>query len=187
MSVVTSSLLFFFFLFCTSEKFIVSCEKFRSPYLGQATVATRAALPIPTYQCVQYFCVSKQWHIAAGVGDFLTCAKMVMHAVAHSGSQTPEESLRWKLTLGEMYLVTLGGHSNPHHYCARLFSLMVYHHPSYLTPFWCSPLCRMCRNYIYICNCCFCLRKAFFNSNPSSGVVKQCYKEVSSVSSLCKC
>ena len=59
-------------LFCTSEKFIVPCEKFRPPYLGQATVATRASLPIPTYQCVQYFCVSKQWYRCKCWG-FLTC------------------------------------------------------------------------------------------------------------------
>ena len=31
----------------------------------------------------------------------LTCAQMLMHAIAHEGVRTPKESLHWKLTLGE--------------------------------------------------------------------------------------
>ena len=71
MSVVTSSLLFFFFLFCTSEKFIVSCEKFRSPYLGQATVATRAAFTHSYLSvCAVFLCVQTMAHSCRCWGFF---------------------------------------------------------------------------------------------------------------------
>ena len=33
-----------------------------------------------------------------------TCAQMLMHTTAHGGVQTPQESLHWKLTLGEKSL-----------------------------------------------------------------------------------
>ena len=48
--------------------FIVPCEKFRSHYLG----------------IFVYFCVSKQWYGCQCLG-FLTCAPMLMNAIAHGG------------------------------------------------------------------------------------------------------
>ena len=41
---------------------IIPCAKFGWPYLGNATAATRAALPIPTStSCSVFVTVSKQW------------------------------------------------------------------------------------------------------------------------------
>ena len=77
-------LMFFWYLF-------VPCGKFGSSYLGKATAAARTALPI-SYQCVQYFPVSKQWRDCQCLG-VLTCAQMLMHAIAHEGcTDTVRES-----------------------------------------------------------------------------------------------
>ena len=43
--------------------------------------------------------VSKQWYGFGFVFGFVTCAQMLMHAIAHGGST--EESMHRKLTLGE--------------------------------------------------------------------------------------
>ena len=40
----------------------------------------------------------------------LMCAQMFMHAVVHGNVQTPQESLHWKLTLGEKSFATMGNH-----------------------------------------------------------------------------
>ena len=63
--------------------FFVPCGKWGSPYLGKTTAAARAALP-HAYQCVQYFPVSKQWYACQCLGS-LTCAQMLMHALARGG------------------------------------------------------------------------------------------------------
>ena len=74
----------FFLLFFNTPLF--PCGKSGPPYLGKATVAARAALLIPSNTCSisVYFCVSKQWWGCQCLG-FLTCAQMLMHAIAHRG------------------------------------------------------------------------------------------------------
>ena len=39
---------------------------------------------------------------------YLPCAQTLMHAIAHRGARTPQESLHWKLTLGEKSLAAPG-------------------------------------------------------------------------------
>ena len=56
------------------------CGKFRSPYLGKATAAARAALPIPT--TVLSIFLSNQWYGLQCMG-LITFAQMLMHATAH--------------------------------------------------------------------------------------------------------
>ena len=47
-----------------------------------------------------YVCVAIiHWPLTWTAGS-LTCAQMLMRAIAHGGVRTPEESLHWKLTLG---------------------------------------------------------------------------------------
>ena len=84
----------FFLLFFNTPLF--PCGKSGPPYLGKATVAARAALLIPSNTCSisVYFCVSKQWWGCQCLG-FLTCAQMLMHAIAHRGCAN---TLHWKLT-----------------------------------------------------------------------------------------
>ena len=71
-----------FFLLFFSASFILG-RKFRSPYLGTATAATRAVLPIPNSAC-SYFCVSKQRYGCQCLGS-LTCTQKLMNAIAHGG------------------------------------------------------------------------------------------------------
>ena len=49
-------MIFFLLLHCP-------LREIRVAYLGKVTVATTAAIPIPTTVCVQSFLVSKQWYI----------------------------------------------------------------------------------------------------------------------------
>ena len=67
-----------------------------APSLGKATAAVRTAVPIPIGVCSRIFVyMSKQWYL----GGFLTRVQM-MHTIEHgSCTNTPKESLRWKLTL----------------------------------------------------------------------------------------
>ena len=56
--------------------------KFGSPYSGKGTAAAaRAALPIPVGVCSIF--VFSNNGMAASVWDFLTCAQLLMHAIAH--------------------------------------------------------------------------------------------------------
>ena len=74
------------FFFLSSSPFntsLIFCGKFGSPYLGKATAAARAALPISTSVC-SVFRVSKQWNGCQCLG-FLTCAQMLMQAIALGG------------------------------------------------------------------------------------------------------
>ena len=50
---VATTLAIFFFHFITS---LIPCGKFESPYLGKATAAARAALPIPNRACGIFVC-----------------------------------------------------------------------------------------------------------------------------------
>lgn len=60
---------------CLKKKVLQSSLSLRSPYLGRATAAARAALP--SLQCVSYFHVSKQWYSCQRLG-FLTCAHIFL-------------------------------------------------------------------------------------------------------------
>ena len=60
------------------------CTKFWSLYLEKATYNSRRNGTTHSYQCVQYFCVSEQWYGCLCL-RFLTCAQMLMHAIAHGG------------------------------------------------------------------------------------------------------
>ena len=58
-----------------------------------------------SYQCVQYFHVSKQWYGCQSVG-FLTCAHMLMHAICTR--ELYGLGYREKLALEEKSLATQG-------------------------------------------------------------------------------
>ena len=62
---------------------IIPRGKFGSAYLGKATTAERAALPIPSRVCGIFLCPDNG--MAAGVWDFLTCTHMLMQAIAQGG------------------------------------------------------------------------------------------------------
>ena len=66
---------FYIYIYISSSLSLAG--KFGSSYLGKSS-ATHS------YQCVQYFHVSKQWYGCQCLG-FLTCAQMSMHAIAHGG------------------------------------------------------------------------------------------------------
>ena len=86
--------LFYFLVF--GEYFFVPCRKFRSLYLGQvqqlqvqrypflSVCAVFKSSATHSYQCVQYFPVSRQWCGCQCLG-FLTRARMLIHAIAHGG------------------------------------------------------------------------------------------------------
>ena len=71
--------LFSFFL----SSSLIPCGKFRWPYLGKVTAATRAALSIPNSTCV-FLCVSRQRYGCQCLGS-LTCTQMLMLAIAPKG------------------------------------------------------------------------------------------------------
>ena len=50
------------------------------------------------YPCVQYFCLSKQWHGCQCLG-FLTWAQMLMHAIAHGGCTDTVLLFLWRQQL----------------------------------------------------------------------------------------
>ena len=83
---------FFFFSSLLSLVEISGCFTFvrNSSRKGSATHSN---------QCLQYFCVSKQWYGCQCLG-VLMCVQMLMHAIAHGG---------WKLTLEEKFL-DMGSH-----------------------------------------------------------------------------
>ena len=69
----------------------IPCGKFGSPYLGKVTAAARAALPIP-YSACGIFVWSIQRYGCQCLG-YLTCAQMLLHAIAHEGcTDTVRES-----------------------------------------------------------------------------------------------
>ena len=77
-------------LFYSSTSFI-PCGKFGSPYLRKATSAARAALPIPNSACGIFVCPNKRYGCQC-LGS-LTCAQMLVHAIAHEGcTDTVRES-----------------------------------------------------------------------------------------------
>ena len=65
--------LHFFFFFNT---LFIPCRKFRSPYAGKVTTATRAALPIPISACSIFMCLSNgmaanDWDLSCMHGCYL--------------------------------------------------------------------------------------------------------------------
>ena len=52
------------------------------------------------YVCVAIIHGPQTWTTGS-----LSCAQMLMHAIAHGGVRTPKHSLHWKLTLGRKSLV----------------------------------------------------------------------------------
>ena len=62
---------------------LIPCGKFGWPYLGKATTAARAALPIPNSACGIFVCPNKRYGCQC-LGS-LTCAQMLVHAIAHEG------------------------------------------------------------------------------------------------------
>ena len=76
------------------------------------------------YQCVQYFCVSKQWYGRQCL-RFLTCVQMLMHAIAHGGCTDTVRQSALEVDSGRT-IPCLTGDSNPHQYCVWLFSRTLY-------------------------------------------------------------
>ena len=74
---------------------LVSFWKFRSPCLGKATAATRAALPIPTSVCS--VCV---WPRCQWVGS-LTCAQMLRYTIPQGSCSTIAKVSAQKVDSGE--------------------------------------------------------------------------------------
>ena len=69
----------------------IPCGKFGSPYLSKGTAAVRAALPIPNSARGILVCPNKKYGCQC-LGA-LTCAQMLMHAIAHGGcTDTARES-----------------------------------------------------------------------------------------------
>ena len=63
-----------------------------SGHLTWVRHSSRKSSATHSYQCVQYFSVSRQWYSCQCLG-FLTCTQMLMHAVAHGGcTDTVRES-----------------------------------------------------------------------------------------------
>ena len=58
--------------------------------------------------CAGYVCVTIIHRTLTQSIGSLTCAQMLMQAIAHGVVRTPKESLHWKLTLGRKSLAALG-------------------------------------------------------------------------------
>ena len=83
---------FFLFLFWIFSILFIQCGNFGSPYLSKATAAAGAALPILNSARGIFVCPNKG--IAANAWDLpLTCAPMLLLAIAHGGcTDTARES-----------------------------------------------------------------------------------------------
>ena len=71
--------------------------------------------------------------MAADVWDFVTCAYMLMHAIAHGGCSTTTRESALKVDSGRK-IPCCTGESNLRQYCAELFGPMCYQ-LSHLAPF----------------------------------------------------
>ena len=86
--------------------------------------SSRKSSATHSYQCVQNFCVSKQWHGCQCLG-FLTCAQTLMHVIAHGGcTDTVRESAQ-EVDSGRN-IPCRTGDSNQCRYCAWRFSRTLY-------------------------------------------------------------
>ena len=89
-----------------------------------------------SYQCVQYYCVSKQWYGCQRLG-FLTCAQMLIHAMAHWGCVDTDctlglcghcKSLHWKWTLEEKSLAAPGTRTRVHNLTKTVINKFLWHY-----------------------------------------------------------
>ena len=101
--------------------FIVPCGKFGWPYLGTAQHKSSAT---HFYLCVQYFPVSKQWYGCQCL-RFLTCAQMLMRAIAHGGGTDTVRETALEVDSGRK-IPWRTGDSNPRQYCTWRFSQTLY-------------------------------------------------------------
>ena len=109
------------FLFSTS---LSLCGKFGSPLPGK-THSSRKSSATHSCQCVQYFPVSKRRPYGSQCWGFLTCAQMLMHAIAHGGCTDTVRESALKVDSGRK-IPCRTGDSNPRQYCAWLFSQTLY-------------------------------------------------------------
>ena len=75
-------------LVCSTERILlntlfISCGKFGSPYLGKAAAAAGAALPIPNSAYGIFVCPKERYGCQC-LGS-LTCAQVLVQAIAHGG------------------------------------------------------------------------------------------------------
>ena len=97
-----------------------------SGHLTWVRHSSRKSSATHSYQCVQYFPVSKQWYGCQCWG-FLTCTRMSMHATAHGGCRDTVRESALKADSGRKIPCRTGdSNSNPRQYCARLFSRTLY-------------------------------------------------------------
>ena len=93
--------------------------------------SSRKSSATHSYQCVQYFPVSKDWSDCQCLG-FLTCTQMLMHAIAHGGCTDTVRESALKADSGRKVPcrtreLSLG------QYCTWIFSWMLYQ-LNYSTP-----------------------------------------------------
>ena len=74
---------FFFFFFAVFLVLHCPYWEIQVALPGQGTAAAGAALPIPISACCTFVCPNNA--MAASAWDFLTCARMLMHVIAHGG------------------------------------------------------------------------------------------------------
>ena len=119
LSALSSLLLFLFF----SAYFIVS-HAGNSGRLTWVRYCSRKSSATHSYQCVQYFSMSKQWYGCQCLG-FLTCTQMLMQTIAHGGCTDTARESALKADTGRK-IPCCTGDSNPRQYCAWLFSHALY-------------------------------------------------------------
>ena len=89
-----------------------------------------------SYQCRQYFRVSKNGIYGRQCLGFLTCVHMLMHAIAHGGAARKDIVREPALEVDsarEKKIHCRTGDLNPRQYCAWLFS-RTFNQPSYPYP-----------------------------------------------------
>ena len=126
-----SSPFFFSFFSLFFKNFIIPCGKFRSPYLGKATVAAGALLPIPdSCQYVLYVCGYIQtmvWLPVHPYTDAYSCIQE-LYTCGYCKIVCTESTLRASLsgtflqTLPEL-VTPLKGHSLPPQSCPLMLSV----------------------------------------------------------------
>ena len=72
-----------------------------------------------------YVCVAIIHRTLKWTTESLSCAQMLMHAIAHGGVRTPIESLHWKLTPGRKSLAAPGNRT-----CISCVTVVCFNQPS---------------------------------------------------------
>ena len=93
-------------VFFFSPTLFIPCGKFGSPYLGKATAAARAALPIPNSACGIFACPDKRY--GCQCLESLTSAQMLMPAIAHEGCTDTVKESALKVDSGRKSLAAPG-------------------------------------------------------------------------------